>query len=156
MRGRPCGQVGFSYLEVLIAGAVLSLGIMGVFGAMSRAVLDISQGGRETIAAEQAQAILERIRNAATFEDLLSYADTPPAGATSPRPAYVQQSRDAWLSALSAGTPGGLGQGQGRITIAPPDGVAPSRMARVTVNINWIMQTGPAELSFATRVSEWP
>ena len=122
---------------------------------MSTAALDIYYGGRETIASEQGQAILERIRNAASYDDLLSYGDTPPAGATSPRPAYVQQNRDAWLSALQAGGSGTLGQGQGRINITD-QGIVPNRLATITVSIDWSGRAGSTAPTFVTRVSEWP
>ncbi len=146
---------GMSYIEVLIATLVLSVGIMGAFGAVTTAAFDISGGGRETVATEQAQGMLERVRNAASFEDLLSYADAPAAGATYPRPAYVTQNRDTWLAALNAGTPGALPQGRGGITIAQ-QGVVPNRLAVVTVSVDWSGRTGPTPLAFVTQVAEWP
>jgi len=96
---------GFSYAEVLFAVSILSVGILGTAGAMSTAALDVYQGGRETVAAQQSQALMERIRNAASYEDLLSYADAPPAGATAPRPDYVDDNRDAWVAAAQAAFP---------------------------------------------------
>lgn len=146
---------GMSYIEILIAMLVLSVGLLGAVGAVTTAAFDMTAGGRETVATEQAQAILERIRNAPSFEDLLSYGDTPPAGATSPRPAYVTQNRDAWLAALSGAPPGGLPQGLGSITIAQQGGV-PNRLAIVTVSVDWSGRTGPAPLVFVTQIAEWP
>ncbi len=148
-------QRGSSYIEILIAATVLTIGIVGVFGAVSTAALDIYYGGRETIASEQGQAILERIRNAASYDDLLSYADTPPAGATSPRPAYVQGNRDAWLTALGPGGSSGIGRGQGTIIIAQ-QGTVPNRLATITVGVDWAGRKGPSPPTFVTRVSEWP
>lgn len=148
-------QRGSSYIEILVATTVLTIGIIGVFGAVSTAALDIYYGGRETIASEQAQAILERIRNAASYEDLLSYADTPPPGATSPRPAYVQQNRTAWLTALQAGGSSGIGQGQGSITMSQ-QGIVPNRLATITVSVDWSGRAGANPPTFVTQVSEWP
>ena len=148
-------QRGMSYIEVLIAMLVLMVGILGAFGALTTAALDIYGGGRETGATEQAQAILERIRNAASYEDLLSYADVPPAGATSPRPGYVTQNRDAWLASLDAATPGGLPQGRGSITIAQ-QGALPNRLAVITVSVDWSGRTGPNPPTFVTQLAEWP
>ncbi len=146
---------GISYIEILVATAVLTVGILGAFGAVSTATLDIYYGGRETFASEQAQAILERLRNAASYEDLLSYADTPPPGATSPRPAYVQQNRAAWLAVVQAAGPGALGEGRGSITITDT-GIVPNRLATVTVSIDWSTRAGLAPPTFVTQVSEWP
>lgn len=138
-----------------MAMTILTVGIIGAFGAVTTAALDIYYGGRETIASEQAQAILERLRNAASYEDLLSYADTPPAGATSPRPTYVQQNRAAWLSALQAGGGSGIGNGQGSITITQ-QGTIPNRWAVITVTVDWAGRTGASPPTFVTRLTEWP
>ena len=146
---------GISYVEILFAMVILSVGILGVAGAVSTAALDIYGAGRETAAAQQAQAIIERIRNAASYEDLLSYADNPPAGATSPRPAYVTQNRNTWLAALQTpGAPGGL-LGSGSIAITQ-QGTIPNRLALITVSVDWRGRTGPGPLTFVTRVTEWP
>ncbi len=134
---------------------VLTIGILGVAGAVTTAAMDIHGGGQETAATEMAQAMLERIRNAGSYEDLLSYADTPPAGATSPQPAYVTQNRNAWLAALYSRSSGGVGQGQGRITITS-QGAIPNRLAFVTVSVDWGGRTGPNPLTLVTRVTEWP
>ncbi len=146
---------GMSYIEILIATLVLTVGILGAFGALTTAALDIYGGGRETGATEQAQAILERIRNTASYEDLLSYADVPPAGATSPRPAYVTQNRNSWLAALAGPAPGGLPQGQGTIAITQ-QGAVPNRLAVITVSVDWAGRTGPTPPTFVTQIAEWP
>lgn len=144
-------QRGLSYMEVLLALVILTVGLVGGLGAVSTAALDIYAGGRESVATGQAQAILERIRNAASYEDLLSYADVALAGATTPRPLYVTQNRAAWLAALQADPLGG----QGRITIGQ-QGVAPNRLALVTITIDWPGRTGPNPLTVATQIGEWP
>lgn len=148
-------EQGVSYVEILLAMTLLTVGIIGAFGAVSTAALDIYDGGRETFASEQAQAILERMRNSASYEDLLSYADNPPPGATSPRPNYVDQNRAAWLSTVQAGASGANGQGQGSITVAQ-QGTIPNRLATVTVTVDWPRRTGPTPLTFVTQVTEWP
>jgi len=134
--GKGQWEQGISYVEILFALVVLSIGILGVAGALTTATLDIYGGGRET-------------------DDLLSYADPPPAGATSPRPAYVAQSRNAWLAALQNPNSGGSGPGQGSIAITQ-QGLVPNRLARVTVTVEWPGQTGGAPISFVTQVTEWP
>ena len=152
----PIGsEEGMSYIEILFAMVVLVIGVLGVAGAVTTAAMDIRGGGQETAATEMAQAILERLRNAGSYEDLLSYADTPPAGATSPRPAYVTQNRAAWLAALQSQAFGGVALGQGRITITS-QGVIPNRLAFVTVSVDWATRTGPNPLTLVTRVTEWP
>ena len=151
----PLKERGASLIEILLAMTLLTVGIIGAFGAVSTAALDIYGGGRETFSSEQAQAILERIRNASSYEDLLSFADTPPPGATSPRPNYVEQNRTAWLSTLQAGASGANGQGQGTITITQ-QGTIPNRLATVTITVDWPTRTGPRPLTFVTQVSEWP
>lgn len=146
---------GISYIEILFAMVILTLGILGVAGAVSTAALDIYYGGRETVATEQAQAILERIRNAASYDDLLSYADAPPAGATTPRPAYVAQNLAGWRAGLQAGTPGGIAQGQGLVTITD-QGAIPNRLALISITIDWPGRAGAAPPTFVTQVAEWP
>lgn len=134
---------------------LLTIGILGVAGAVTTAALDIHGGGQETAATEMAQAMLERIRNAGSFEDLLSYADTPPAGATTPQPAYVAQNRNTWLTALQSKGAGGVALGQGGITITQ-QGMIPNRLAFVTVTVDWSGRRGPNPLRLVTRVTEWP
>jgi len=153
-RGRRLGR-GFSYAEVLFAVSILSVGILGTAGAMSTAALDVYQGGRETVAAQQSQALMERIRNAASYEDLLSYADAPPAGATAPRPDYVDDNRNAWVAAAQAAFPGGQDQVQGRVTITQ-QGIVPNRLATITVSLDVPGRTGWAAPAFVTQVAEWP
>lgn len=151
-RPAPAGARGLSYVEILLAGALLTVGMLGALGAVSTAGLDIFYGGRETLASEQAQAMLERIRNAASYPDLLSYADTAPAGATAPAPTYVTQNRATWLAALQASA---LGGGTGRITITQ-QGAAPSRLATLSVTVDWAGRLGPAPPTVVTQRAEWP
>src|SRR3972149_770856 len=146
---------GFSATQVLVALLVLTIGILGAYAAVSTAALDIYQGGHGALPAEEAQAMLERIRNAASYEDLLSYADVPPAGATSPRPAYVTQNRDNWQAALVPPAAGGPPPGQGRITITQ-QGAAPGRLAVITVSVDWSGRTGMTPPAFVTQLAEWP
>ena len=146
---------GISYVEVLFAMFILSVGIVGAYGAVGSAALDIYYGGRETVVAERAQAILERMRNAGSYEDLLSYADIPPAGASSPRPSYVEANRAAWLAALQTTGPDGIGPAQGSIAITHL-GVVPNRLAVITVSIDWPGRRGSAPPTFVTQVAEWP
>lgn len=146
---------GLSYAEVLFALSILSVGILGTTGAAGTAALNIFQGGRETVAAEQAQAMLERIRNAASYEDLLSYADAPPAGATAPRPAYVDANRAAWVAALQASFPGAEGQVQASIGITQA-GALPNRLATITVSVDVPGRLGWRPPTFVTQVAEWP
>lgn len=148
-------QRGISLIEVLWASMILAVGIIGAFGAVTTAAFSIYDGGRETIAGEQAQAILERIRNAASYEDLLSYGDSPPAGATTPTPDYVQQNRNAWLAGLQLGGASGIGKGRGSIAISQQGGI-PNRLAAITVTVDWDGRKGPNPLTFVTRLSEWP
>lgn len=150
-RSQP-GAPGFSYIEILLAATILTIGMLGALGALSTAGLDIYYGGRESMATEQAQAMLERIRNAASYADLLSYADAPPTGATTPAPAYVTQNLTTWRAVLSASA---LGGGQGRITITQT-GTAPSRLATITVAVDWASRAGAAPPTVVTQLAEWP
>ena len=146
---------GFSYVEVLIAIVVLTVGMLGAMVAMGLARRQVSSGGRETVAAELARTILEQMRNASTYDDMLSYADEPPPGATSPRPEYVREHLEEWRGG-SAGAGAGPPPGPGpSITIAQ-EGVPPNRLATITVGVDWPGRTGASAPGFVTKVAEWP
>ena len=57
---------------------------------------NIFSASDETKGAILAQHAMEQIKNAPSFNDMLSFADNPPAGATQPRPAYIATQRTNW------------------------------------------------------------
>jgi hypothetical protein len=142
---------GFSTIETLVATALFTAALVGLFAAVGTAGLHVYFGGRESLAGEQAQAMVARIRNAASFQDLLSYADDPARGAATPRPGYVEDNRVVFRSVLHAG---GIAPDQARITVSE-EGTAPNRLARISVSVDWPGRIGTSAPTFVTHIAEW-
>ncbi len=149
------GQGGFTLAEVLIAASILVVAVLGIAALFPVARNNIFFASEETKAATLAQDMMEQIRNAPSFNDMLSFADNPPAGATSPRPAYVTAQRAAWSTkvANAASNGEGLPGGNGAIVIPTPSGTAPHRRATITVTIDWRGRNCPP-VSLVTQISE--
>ncbi len=146
MRNHP---KGVSSLDGMLLTALLLMGGLGLAGGVTSGAVSISLGRAGDVEAEYAQSIMQRIRAAATFEDLLSYADAPPPEATSPRPPYVELTRQTWYAALQGERPGRLGLGKGQIRIRQ-QGSAPNRLAIIEVRIEPLRPSGSAPLSLVS------
>jgi len=148
------GQGGFTLTEVLIAASILVVAVLGIAALFPVAHKNIFSASEETKAATLAQDIMEQIRNAPSFNDMLSFADSPPAGATSPRPAYVTAQRAAWSTKVANAAPNGEGlpAGNGAIGITTT-GASPHRRATITVTMDWRGRNCPP-VSLVTQISE--
>ena len=140
---------GVSSFDAILLTSLLFVGSLSVAGGATSGALRISLRHAEDVEAEQAQTIMQRIRSAATFEDLLSYADAPPPEATSPRPPYVEVTRETWYAALQGRRPGRGSLGKGQITITQR-GNAPNRLAIIEVRIEPLRRSGSAPMSLVT------
>ena len=60
--GRPGGGRGFTLIEILIGITILAVGLLGIAGMFSTAYVDISAGGKTTMAVTAARQIIEDMR----------------------------------------------------------------------------------------------
>jgi type IV pilus assembly protein PilV len=147
-------QGGFTLTEILVAAFILVVAVLGIAALLPTASNNIFVASEETKAAILAQDLMEQIRNAPSFNDMLSFADTPPAGATDPRPAYISNQRAAWSTKVANAAPNGEGLpgGSGAITITTT-GASPHRRATITLTIDWRGRNCPP-VSLVTQDSE--
>ena len=61
-RGRPPGASGFTMIEILVGLTILAVGLLGVAGMFSTAYVDVSAGGKTTMAVTAARLIVEDMR----------------------------------------------------------------------------------------------
>jgi len=150
----PIDQGGFTLVEVLVASSILVVVLLGIAALFPLAYNNIFYASQETKAAILAQDMMEQIKSAPSFEDMLSSADNPPSGATHPRPAYIATQRANWHSKVANATPQGEGLpgGNGSINITVT-GTTPHRWATVTVTMDWTGRKG-APVSLTTQISE--
>jgi Tfp pilus assembly protein PilV len=148
------GQGGFTLTEILIAASILVVAVLGIATLLPTASNNIFVASEETKAAILAQDLMEQIKNAPSFNDMLSFADSPPPGATDPRPAYIANQRAAWQTkvANAASNGEGLPGGNGAITITTT-GAGPHRRATITVTVDWRGRKCPP-VSLVTQGSE--
>jgi len=147
-------QGGFTLTEILIAASILLVGVLGIAALLPTGSTNIFVASEETKAAILAQDLMEQVRNAPSFSDMLSFADTPPAGATNPRPAYISNLLTAWRTkvANAAANGEGLPGGSGAITMTTT-GTGPHRRATITLTMDWRGRKCPP-VSLVTQVSE--
>jgi prepilin-type N-terminal cleavage/methylation domain-containing protein len=148
------GQGGFTMTEVLLASSILVVVLLGIAALFPLAYNNIFYASQETKAATLAQDMMEQIKNAPSFEDMLSFADNPPAGATHPRPAYIATQRANWHSRAANAAPNGEGLpgGNGSVNINAA-GTSPHRRATVTVTMDWTGRKGSL-VSLTTQIAE--
>ena len=148
------GQGGFTMVEVLITCFILVVVLLGIAALFPLAYNNIFYASQETKAAILAQDMMEQIKSAPSFEDILSFAETPPTGATHPRPSYVATQRANWHSKAANATPQGEGLpgGNGTIDISV-SGTSPHRRATATVSMDWTGRKGSL-VSLTTQISE--
>jgi prepilin-type N-terminal cleavage/methylation domain-containing protein len=100
-------QRGFTVVEVLVAAAVLVVGVVGLSGAFSVAFTDVVASSGESKATAYARQQIEVLKNQA-FAAMANGNDTP-------EPQYAR----TWTVQPVAGT------------------VAPNRVSTITVNVTW-------------------
>lgn len=128
-------QDGFTLTEVLLTTFILVVVLLGIAAIFPMGYTNIFNASEETKAAVLAQDMMEQIKKAPSFPDMLSFADAPPAGATSPTPNYITTLRDNWTARLASANQG-LPGGNGTINIAVV-GASPSRRATISVTVDW-------------------
>ena len=110
-------QHGFTLVEVLVAAAILVVGVVGVSGAFSVAFTDVVASSGESKATAYARQQMEILKNGA-FSVVCGCAGcacVPVAGADIPEPEFSR----TWNTALIAGT------------------VTPNQVVNITVTVTW-------------------
>ena len=150
----PLDQDGFTLVEVLLASSILVVGLLGIAALFPLAYNNIFYASQETKAAFLAHDLMEQVESASSFEDVLSFGDNPPTGATHPRPAYIATQRANWHSKAANAVPhgGGLPGGNGTIDVTVI-GTSPHRRATITVTMDWMGRKG-VPVSLTTQISE--
>ncbi len=109
---------GFSLLEVLIALAVLAVGLAGLATLMLSAVGTTADAEHASMAAELVMARVHELRMSPTVEPLALEALAPEA--------FTAREHAAWLHAVAVALPGGAGR---VCRDATPDDGAPGDLA---------------------------
>lgn len=99
---------GLTLVEVLIASAILAVGLAGIMSAFPAAYVDVVASGSESKATAYAQQQLEELKNQPFNPGPVTANDTP-------EPGYAR----SWTITLEPGT------------------TAPNRLARITVTVTW-------------------
>ena len=161
MRARKRGRAGFSLLEVLIAMAVLSIGLLALLGLFTVAVGAMQHAQEDLIAKQKAREVLEgiytarndssisfdqiqNVSNGGIFED--DFQDMQTAG-----PDGVVGTGDDGAIETIDGTP--LTNFKRKIEIVSVPGSADLR--QVTVTIRCITATRPRDYSVSGYVSRF-
>lgn len=110
-----CGAVkrmksrhGFTFIEVLIAAAILAVGLLALVSVFPVGYVDVTVSGGQSKATAYAQQMLEQLKNQ-------GFNPGPANGNDAPEAAYAR----SWSITPVAGT------------------VAPNRLARITVTVQW-------------------
>lgn len=112
MRGAPSRRTtprGRGLIEVLVAAAILPVGLLAALSAVSTGYLDAAASGGLSKATAYAQAELEALKNQAFNPGPLTAGDNLEGG----------EFRRTWAVTPVAGT------------------VAPNRLVRIVVTVNW-------------------
>lgn len=106
---------GMTLPEILIAVAILTVGLLAVVSMLSAGFTDVVASGGQSKATSYARQKIEELKNQAFVDTVALTTDTPEAGVTR-----------TWQIALVSGT-------------------TPNRLARITVTVNWASGSGSGQ-----------
>ena len=109
-------EKGMTLPEILIAVAILTIGLLAVVSMLSAGFTDIVVSGGQSKATSYARQKIEELRNQAFVPTLAATTDTPEAGVTR-----------TWSIAPVGAT------------------VTPNRLARITVTVTWQTGAAPGQ-----------
>ena len=107
---------GMTLPEILIAVAILTIGLLAVVSLLSAGFTDVVVSGGQSKATSYARQKIEELKNQAFVATLVATTDTPEAGVTR-----------TWSIAQVGPT------------------VAPNRLARLTVTVTWQTGASPGQ-----------
>ncbi|MFQ5803135.1 MAG: prepilin-type N-terminal cleavage/methylation domain-containing protein [Candidatus Methylomirabilales bacterium] len=164
-RGRGLrSRSGFTLIEILIAMAVLTVGLLGVASLYPVAYVNVDAGGKLTEATALAQSFLEQLRT-------IGATDFDGMAGPFPAQGFNGMSTDAcagnaicvgWGNNLDVANGGQLPQGVGTVTITCQDGggapqpCTPSQagwLATLNVTVNWIDLRGQRTMTLTSRAA---
>ncbi len=146
-------QKGFTLVEVLVAVAIVSIGLLAVASMQSTAIKGNLSTKDATIAVQFAEEMIDRIRaNAGDSPGNYNGIDTnnsctTPAGLVDP----VLGDCTQWRAGLVAAT--GLGT-SARGTVTVTDDSPITKTAAITVTVTW-GTFGPRTITFSTIIETW-
>ena len=114
---------GFTFIEVLIAAAILAVGLLALVSVFPVGYVDVTVSGGQSKATAYAQQMLEQLKNQPFNPGTPAFNgnDVP---VLSPGPPLVLDNayaRTWWIQ---------------EVVLVPPT-VAPNRLARITVTVTW-------------------
>ncbi len=155
---------GFTLIEVLIAMAVLSVGLLGVATLFPIAYVNVDSGGRLTEGTALAQSFLEQLRTigANDFDGMAGAFPAQGFNGMSTNACAGDAICVAWSNNLDVANGGQLPQGVGTVAITCQDGAGvgqpctPSQagwLATINVTVNWRDLRGNRTMTLTTRVA---
>jgi len=118
---------GLTLIEVLIASAILAVGLLALLSAFPVGYVDVNVSGGQSKATAYAQQTVERLRNMA-FQSLLDN----PAGSDTPEAGYT---RDWTIEVVG-------------------DTLTPNRLVRIEVTVDWTRGDRPQRVTLETMRAE--
>ncbi|MFQ5962491.1 MAG: prepilin-type N-terminal cleavage/methylation domain-containing protein [Candidatus Methylomirabilales bacterium] len=122
---RRRGNRGLTLIEVLIAAAILAVGLLALLGAFPIGYSDVTVSGGQSKATAYAQQMLEQLKNQPFTPGPLNQTDTPEAGYTR-----------TWTITQEPGT------------------TAPNRLTRIQVTVVWTQGDRPQTVILETMRAE--
>ncbi|MFQ5802578.1 MAG: prepilin-type N-terminal cleavage/methylation domain-containing protein [Candidatus Methylomirabilales bacterium] len=116
---------GFTLIEVLIAAAILAVGLLALLSAFPIGYLDLNVSGGQSKATAYAQQMLEQLKNQPFNPGPLNQTDAP-------EPGYTR----TWTITQEPGTN------------------APNRLARIQVTVVWTQGDRPQTVTLETMRAE--
>lgn len=147
-------QKGFTLVEVLVAVAIVSVGLLAVASMQSTAIKGNTSARDATIAVQLAEEMIDRIRaNAGDAPGDYNGIDTnnnctTPAGLADPVLGDCTQWRARLLDTTGLGLPGARG------TVTVTDSSPIAKTAAITVTITW-GTFGARTITFSTVMETW-
>ena len=153
MRHLMRSNQGLTLLEVLISATILGVILVAIASMFPIAMKGMAEAGNQTRALSVAQWQLERIQGTAAFNDILLYNGQSTAQASfNTGSGMVDTNLMAWKQTIEQVPGSGVRQGVGQITVSVA-GVAPARLATITVQVQWANDRGISAV-LTTQISE--
>lgn len=131
MQSRSANDRGFTAIEVLVAGTLLAIVLIGVAGMYISGTRNIGSGGNRSTASFLLHQKLEELRNTPVFPP----APVAPAAPASDAP--VTGFTRTWI-------------------VSSFTGVTPSRLAKIAVTVSWTDSTGTGGAKTSQAVTYLP
>ncbi len=149
---------GFTLIEILIAMAVLTVGLLGVASLYPVAYVNVDTGGKRTEATALAQSFLEQLRTigANDFDGMAGPFPAQGFNGMNTNACAGNAICIAWGNNLDVANGGQLPQGVGTVTITCQQPCTPSQagwLATINVTVNWRDLRGQRTMTLTSRVA---